>query len=143
VTRTVSEASRFYKYSFAQTLVFGLPVLALQFFGYSLGPADADRWVPILQAILTGWIIYIAAAGMLFERRGLTADFVVALLAVLVYISSLVSVCHILATARLWYRPLLFHVVVMVLGAWTGLQWWRTSRASHRLHESDRGRESG
>src|SRR5437016_2553518 len=82
LTRPLDQRRRESKYRFAQGVVFGLPVLALQRWGTSLGPADAARWVPILQALLAGWVMYLNL-GMLFEgllllRRGkLTADFLV------------------------------------------------------------------
>src|SRR5687767_3056847 len=65
--RPVSERLRESKYRFAQSVVFGLPVLALQWFGYRLGGTEADRWIGLLQLLLAGWIMYVGAAGLLFE----------------------------------------------------------------------------
>jgi hypothetical protein len=54
-----------------------------------------------------------------------------ALLAVFAYLFSIISVLHVLFTGHLWYRPLLFHVSVIIVAAWTGWQWYRWShRAS-------------
>lgn len=126
---------REYKYRFSQAAVFGLPVLALQIWGPALGGPESGRWVGILQALLAGWVVYVGAAGMLFEGlillpTRIIADFIPALVAVLAYLFSLISVLHVLFTGRLWYQPLLFHVSVIVVATWTGLQWYRWARRS-------------
>ena len=113
--------------------MFGLPVLALQWRGHALGGAEAERWVAILQALLAGWVVYVGAAGMLFEGlillpRRIMPDLAAAMLAVAAYVFSLVSVLHVAVNGALWYRPLLFHVSVLIVAAWTGLQWLRWSR---------------
>ena len=113
--------------------MFGLPVIALEFWGRALGGHEADRWVGILQALLAGWVVYVGAAGMLFEGlillpRRFMPDLLPALLAVLAYAYSLISVLHVFATAQLWYRPLLFHVSVLIVATWTGVQWYRWAR---------------
>ena len=138
LARPDDQRLREYKYRFSQAVVFGLPVLALQAWGRALGGPEADRWVGILQALLAGWVVYVGAAGMLFEGlillpRRVMADLVPALVAVLAYGFSVVSVLHVLVTGHLWYRPLLFHVSVLVVAAWTGLQWHRWSRRSDPL----------
>jgi hypothetical protein len=89
--------------------------------------------VGILQALLAGWVVYVGAAGMLFEGlillpRRVMPDLAAASVAVACYLFSLVSVLHVLVDGRLWYRPLLFHLGVIVVAAWTGLQWFRWSR---------------
>ena len=138
LARPDDQRLREYKYRFSQAVVFGLPVVALQWKGYSLGGAEADRWVGILQALLAGWVVYVGAAGMLFEGlillpRRVTADLLPALLAVAAYLFSLISVLHVPLDGRLGYRPLLFHVSVVIVAAWTGVQWFRWSRKlSHR-----------
>lgn len=124
---------REYKYRFSQAAVFGLPVLALQWKGHMLGGAEADRWVGILQALLAGWVVYVGAAGMLFEGlillpQRVMVDLVPALVAILAYLYSLVAISHVMVDGTLWYRPLLFHLSVVVIGAWTGIQWFRWSR---------------
>ncbi len=133
LARPDDQRLREYKYRFSQAVVFGLPVLALQAWGGALGGSESDRWVGILQALLAGWVVYVGAAGMLFEGllllpRRVMADLIPALGAVIAYAFSLISVLHVLFTGQLWYRPLLFHVSVIVVAAWTGLQWWRCSR---------------
>ena len=133
LARPDDQRLREYKYRFSQAVVFGLPVVALQLWGHALGGPEADRWVGILQALLAGWVVYVGAAGMLFEglivmsRRALP-DLIVAILAVVTYLFSVVSVFHVLFTGHLWYRTLLFHVSVIMLAAWTGWQWFRWSR---------------
>ena len=133
LARPKDQRLREYKYRFSQAVVFGLPVVALQIWGRALGGPEADRWVGILQALLAGWVVYVGAAGMLFEglillsRRALP-DLIIAMVAVVAYLFSVVSVVHVFFTGRLWYRPLLFHVSVIVIAGWTGWQWYRWSR---------------
>jgi hypothetical protein len=119
-----------FKYRCAQAVIFGLPVLGLQYFGARLGGAESVRWVAILQAVLGGWVVYVAAAGMFFEgiltlSRGVAADLVVSTLAIAAYLWSLGSVLAIFMTGNLGYEPLLFHLCVMLLAVWSGLRWWR------------------
>ena len=136
LARPDDQRLREYKYRFSQAVVFGLPVLALQIWGRALGGPESDRWTGILQALLAGWVVYVGAAGMVFEGlillpRRVIADLIPALLAVFAYLFSIISVLHVLFTGHLWYRPLLFHVSVIIVAAWTGWQWYRWShRAS-------------
>src|SRR5687768_5282994 len=67
LARPVSERAREYRYRFGQAVVFGLPVVALELWGRGLGGREAGRWVGVLQALLSGWVVYVAATGMLFE----------------------------------------------------------------------------
>jgi hypothetical protein len=131
LNRPPEQRVREYKYRFSQSIVFGLPVVALQWCGPRLGPADAQRWVSLLQALLCGWVIYVNL-GMLFEglitlRQRIGGDLVIAAAAVTLYLVSLVSALHGIFTGRLWY-PLLFHVCVMVLALWTGWRWLTLAR---------------
>jgi hypothetical protein len=133
LARPDDQRLREYKYRFSQAVVFGLPVLALELWGRALGGPESDRWVGILQALLAGWVVYVGAMGMLFEGlillpRRVMPDLFPALLAAAAYLFSLISVLHVIVTGQLWYRPLLFHVSVMVVGLWTGIQWYRWSR---------------
>ena len=134
LSRPADQRLREYKYRFSQSAVFGLPVIALQFYGRALGPADSERWVSLLQALLAGWVLYVNL-GMLFEgilllpARRITGDFIVSAIAAALYLYSLISAAHGIVTSRLLFRPLLFHVCVIVLAAWSGWRWWRTSRA--------------
>lgn len=133
LARPDDQRLREYKYRFSQAVVFGLPVLALQLWGRALGGTESDRWVGILQALLAGWVVYVGAAGMLFEGlirlpQRMMPDLIPAFAAVLAYTFSVVSVLHVLFTGELWYRPLLFHVSVLVVALWTGLQWFRWQR---------------
>jgi endonuclease/exonuclease/phosphatase (EEP) superfamily protein YafD len=57
-----------------------------------------------------------------------SGDFVVAALATLLYLVSLISAVHGILFARLWYRPLLFGAMVLLLMAWSGYRWWRLTR---------------
>ena len=134
LNRPDHERLREYKYRFSQAVVFGLPVIALELGGSRLGGPESERWVGILQALLAGWVVYAGAAGMLFEglillpRGRLMPDLFAALLAIAAYLFSLVSVLHVLFAAHLWYRPLLFHVSVLIVAVWSGVQWFRWSR---------------
>jgi cation transport ATPase len=135
LSRPLEQRIREYKYRFSQSIVFGLPVIALQIYGRALGPTDSERWVSLLQALLAGWVLYVNL-GMLFEgilllpMRRVTGDFIISIAAVVCYLYSLISAAHGIATSRLLFRPLLFHVCVIVLAAWSGWRWWRTSRGS-------------
>jgi hypothetical protein len=85
----------------------------------------------LLQALLTGWVVYVNL-GMLFEgllllRRRMSGDLLVAAATVLIYIVSLVSALRAIVTSRLWY-PLAFHLCVVILGVWTGVRWWQLAR---------------
>jgi cation transport ATPase len=130
LARPAAERSREYRYRFAQSLIFGLPVLGLQWFGPLLSARadEAARWVPLLQAILSGWICYIAALPMLVEgivviRESLRADLVVGTLAVGTFIYSVVLLGAIFVHQSFSYRPPLFDWVVMLLIAWNGVRW--------------------
>jgi hypothetical protein len=102
-------------------------------FGHALGGPEAERWVGILQALLAGWVMYVGAAGMLFEgllrlRQKFTADLAIAATAVLMYLASLLSLLGIVVNGRLLYRPLMFHLSVLVIAVWAGMMWYRMSR---------------
>ena len=133
LARPPEQRLREYKYRFAQSIVFGVPAIALQLYGRALGPADSERWVSLLQALLAGWVVYVNV-GMLVEgllllpTRRVTGDLLAAAAAIALYLYSLVSAAHGIVTSRLLYRPLLFHACVIVLAAWTGFQWWRANR---------------
>lgn len=140
--RAPEQRKREYQYRFAQSLVFGLPVFALEGFGRSLGGLEADRWVAVLEALLAGWVLYVGAAGMLFEgvlrlrRRQITADLLPATVAALLYVATVARVAfHVIGArgGRIMVHPdrtfpdLWFHWAVAVLILWTGLRWWRSS----------------
>ena len=129
IERPDEERLREYKYRFAQCVVFGLPVIALQLWGAALGPLDAERWGSVLQALLAGWVVYVnlgmIVEGLLLIRRRITADFFIATFALVMYLWSVASVVHIVVTGHLWHRPLLFAACVTTLALWTGVQWLR------------------
>jgi cation transport ATPase len=135
LSRPDEQRLREHKYRFSQAVVFGLPVLFLQVCGRALGGPESERWVAVLQALLAGWVTYVAATGMLFEgivvliaRGRATGDLLAAAASLALYGFSVLSVLYLPFAGRLGYRPLLFHVVVILLGVWTGAQWWRWSR---------------
>ena len=132
LARPDEQRRREYKYRFSQSVIFGLPVVALQLYGTRLGPADADRWVSLLQALLAGWIVYVnlgmLAEGALLIARGLGADLLITAAALALYGYSLISAAIGIVTGRLWYRPLMFWACAVLLAAWTGLRWWQWAR---------------
>jgi cation transport ATPase len=140
LNRPLEQRVREFKYRFAQSVVFGLPVVVLQVYGRSLGgsPQEAQRWVALLQALLGGWVTYVAAMGMLVEglfllavSRRVTVDLPAALLGVLMYLYSAIATCGIFFTGQLLYGPLLFHWTVLLLGLWSGTRWaWLARRMS-------------
>ncbi|MGH7177486.1 MAG: hypothetical protein ACREJC_08915 [Tepidisphaeraceae bacterium] len=146
LTRPPDQRQREFRYRFAQAVVFGLPVLGLQWFGPRLGGPESGRWIAGLQVLLSGWIMYVAAAGMLFEgvillrHRRLTCDFLVAIVALVLWAISLLRSLGILLTTQSTHRPLWFHWSVVLLATWCGWRWheqWRRSTAVDR-HVSSR-----
>ena len=141
LSRPLDQRIREHKYRCAQSLVFGLPVIALQYFGHKLGGSESARWIIAMQIVLTGWILFVAATGMISEgmmmlvsRRRLSADFVVALIASALFVVS----C---------FGARMFHVVVILLIAWTGMRWWGlkfqiTKDKSQRSSKSQEGKSS-
>jgi cation transport ATPase len=139
LARPADQRVREYQDRFAQSAVFGLPVLLLQAFGRSLGGPESNRWVAVFQAVLAGWIVYVGAAGMLFEsllwlaRRRITADLLPSLAAAGLYLLGLARLAsHLLAVniapashpRGAPFPPLPFHWAVLLLVAWTGARWW-------------------
>lgn len=123
--------------------MFGLPVLALEMFGRSLGGAEAERWVAILQGLLSGWVVYVGAGGMLFEgalwlsRRRLAADLLPAATAAGLYLLSIGRIAAYALTTRATpaaaarqFPPPWFHWAVIVLIVWTGFRWWHSSHGA-------------
>lgn len=142
--RSDSERLREFKYRFGQSVVFGLPVLALELAGRSLGGPEADRWVSLFQALLSGWVVYVAATGMAIEgafavlarRRPspwLLSDLVVSCASVLLYLVSALRLVPLLAGRRIaqgW--PSLFAAVVVLLSTWSCLRWWVIKNSAGR-----------
>jgi cation transport ATPase len=136
-----------FKYRFGQAVVFGLPVLALQAWGMSLGGNEAERWVAVLQALLAGWVVYVAATGMVVDgllqltRRRMTADLLVGTLAPGLYGWSTAALLTVPINGALWHRHTMFHVCVAVLGAWSGARWaWMKWSTRPRQDVDRRGR---
>jgi len=154
--RPIDQRVREYKYRFAQAVIFGLPVLGLQWARNRLGGTaeEAERWVAVLQALMGGWVVYLSATGMLVEQlllmaqparlfsRGLCRhrnipELLVCVAAVGLCLVSLVSVTGVFATGRPLYRPLLFHWAVVLLAGWCGLRWWMLRRQAHQHPSTD------
>ncbi|HEY1628333.1 MAG TPA: hypothetical protein VGF52_00660 [Tepidisphaeraceae bacterium] len=136
LARPWDQRQREFKYRFAQAVIFGLPVIALQYFGHSLGgtPSEANRWIAILQGLLCTWVVYVAAAGMLFEGivllpHVLRLDFVIAAIAMLLYLFSIISMLPIFIHGHPLNMPRLFHYVIFILAIWCGFRWWQISRS--------------
>ena len=138
LARPADQRLREYKYRCAQAIVFGLPVIGLQYLGPSIGGPEAPRWVAILQAALAGWVVYIGAAGMLFEgllvlrrRRTVSVDLIASIAAAGCYLFSFaIMVRHLIDSRWRSGPPLLFHVSVTILALWCGLRWWQPARAA-------------
>jgi len=134
LNRPSSERLREYKYRFAQCMVFGLPVLALQLFGHNLGGPESARWIGLLQTLLTGWVMYVGAVGMLVEGVMSIAggkfkpDLVVAALAMILYGLGVAGWIMILRGTGAFF-PRAFGLAVLLLICWSGLQWIRMTRA--------------
>src|SRR4051812_19839838 len=95
LNRSDAERLREYRYRFAQSTVFGLPVIALSLFGPALGGPEAGRWIGLLQVLLAGWVTYVGVAAMLVEgimRGRITADALAASIAMAAYLVGLVLV---------------------------------------------------
>jgi cation transport ATPase len=131
--RPRSERVREYRYRFGQALVFGLPVIGLQYFGPRLGgsPTENARWVGLLQALLAGWVMYVGAAGMLVEgilrlklRRRASGDLIASTIAIAMYLAGAISQLAIMLRGRAVIPPA-FHVAVAIIALWTAIQWWR------------------
>jgi hypothetical protein len=139
LARPLADRVREHKYRFAQSVVFGLPVVALQLFGGRLGGVSSGTWVGLLQALLAGWVMYVGAAAMLFEsvlllRRGRpTADGLVAFLAIALYGAGFAAWLGIVLGAappvaeRARALGLMAWAAVLT-ATWTGARWWWLSR---------------
>jgi cation transport ATPase len=134
--RSPQDRLREYRYRCAQSLVFGLPVIALHLWGRRLGGDDAPRWVWLLQALLGGWVVYVGATGMLIEglllwRKRVTIDLIVSAIAILLWVASA-------TVGWMGRRPGWFHVAVMLIACWTGWQWARLAQATrNRVSDSN------
>jgi cation transport ATPase len=132
IDRPKSERLREYKYRLAQTTVFGLPVIALAIWGPLLGPRDWQRWSGVLQALLTGWIIYVNL-GLLLEpliRRQLSFDLLVLVAALTLYLWSIAGTAYVLLTAKLLRWSALYWMCVALLAILNAVQRARLSRSS-------------
>jgi hypothetical protein len=140
LNRPASQRLREYKYRFAQSLVFGLPVLALSFFGPALGGPEGGRWIGLLQALLAGWVMYVGASGMLVEalmRRRLTLDGLVAAVAIGFYLLAAATAAWRMIVpsgngASLAVSRLLFAGAVVIACAWAGVRWLLIADATGR-----------
>jgi cation transport ATPase len=128
LNRPASERLREHKYRFAQCIVFGIPVLALQFLGPRLGGGDSGRWTGLLQSLLGGWIVYIGAVPLIAEgflliaQRQFKIEMLVALGALVLYIIGLVGWIMTLR-GRAAPFPIAFSCSVVILVCWSGVQW--------------------
>jgi cation transport ATPase len=134
LARPAGERLREYKYRFSQSAVFGLPVVGLHWFGEGLGGEDAARWSGLIQALLAGWVMYVGAAGALFEgailwKRGrMTGQLVVSGVAVGVYFYSVLVWLMSLVRGGYWPTRPVFVVAVLLVMGWSGWGWWRMAR---------------
>ena len=130
LNRPPSERLREYKYRFAQSSVFGLPVVALHFAGPSLGGADAARWAGLLQVLLASWVMYVGLMAMGVEalmRRRVTVDSLAAVVGGGFYLFAMYDVVRIFvlgsSTDHGW-----FVATVALSAGWNGLMWSHAKR---------------
>jgi len=127
--RPLGERVREYRYRFAQSAVFGVPVVALAVWGKVLGPFDSQRWAGVMQALLAGWVLYVNL-GMLAEgiiRKRVTGDLLVTAAALGLYVWGLIGVIGVLA-GKSDAQPTMFVATVALLCGWDLIQWVRYGR---------------
>ncbi len=128
LNRPISERIREHKYRFAQCLIFGLPVLALHFFGAKLGGPEAGRWTGLLAALLAGWCLYVGAVPLLSEGMMLLAQrqFKMQLLigcgAMAFYIVGVVGWIMALRGGPAPFAAAFAYAVVLLV-VWSGVNW--------------------
>lgn len=151
LNRPVEQRRKEYQYRFAQAVVFGLPVLALQTWGHQLGGTESPRWVGLLQSLLTGWVLYVGAVGILLEgaltlclprrnrrKGGLSgwwaiADFAVACVAAGAYFWSVGWLVFLtVVTRKPAAVPTAFHWVVILVAVWAGFRMGRLTIRSRK-----------
>lgn len=158
LNRSNDQRRREHQYRFGQTVVFGLPVLGLEWFGRKLGGGEAGRWVGFLQALLAGWVVYVAGVGMLVEGamrlslpKELTAkrghrvwpDSLIACLAAALYLWSLGRLAFSVVLSRQQATPsLYFHWAVLLLGMWTGMQWFSLAKRMRAASSGSQGADN-
>ena len=131
LNRPDAERLREYKYRFAQSTVFGLPVIALHFVGPLLGGEESGRWVGLFQMLLAGWVMYVGVMGMAVEsllRRTITSDGLIALAAIICYLSAFCALFYLFTTAKPPKFHGEFYWAVVIALVWSAVQWFRTSK---------------
>jgi hypothetical protein len=132
--RPFEQRVREYRYRFAQSMVFGLPVIALELWGRALGGAEAERWVMFIQLLLAGWVMYVGATGMLSENvlllgRRCSADLPVAAAALAIFLAGAISFAAVIASGHALLGRGWFAGAVALVAVWTGLRWaWGAAR---------------
>jgi hypothetical protein len=134
--RPPADRLREWKYRCAQSFVFGLPILALQCFGYQLGGPEAGRWIGLLQTLLGGWVVYIGAVAvfveglLLLSQSKITLSLILSALAIALYLLSVIAWAAILLQGRPWPAAPRFDLSVTIILFWSALQWARLSRTN-------------
>jgi len=123
--------------------VFGIPVLALQYFGPKLGGSDSARWTGLLQSLLAGWIVYLGAIPLIAEgflliaRRQFKLELLVAIGALLLYVFGVAGWIMILHGSAAPF-PSAFSYAVIILVLWSGLQCLRLRLAMTLINGDSR-----
>ena len=130
LNRPVAERIREYKYRFAQSAVFGMPVLALHFIGPQLGGPEAPRWIGLLEMLLAGWVVYVGVLAMVVEammRKKISLDSIIASLALLSYLIAAISFLRAMILAQGFHLYWGFPAAVLISIALNGARWKMSS----------------
>jgi cation transport ATPase len=124
--RSQTERLREFKYRFAQSAVFGLPVLALHFYGPFLGRAEAPRWIGFLEILLSGWVVWIGLFAMVVEALLIkipTFDSIIASIGLVAFLFAAISFIRLLLSQSVSHLMIGFPVAVAISILWNGLRW--------------------
>lgn len=108
-------------------------MLALQAFGRGLGGPESARWVALFQALLTGWVVYVGAGGLLYDgiaalagHGRVAASLLVGLVAAVLYLFSLWRSVATFASGAAPHTC--YHLVILLIAAWSGINWLRLAQ---------------
>ena len=141
LNRPVAERLREYKYRFAQSTVFGLPVLALHFIGPQLGGSEAPRWIGLLEILLAGWVVYVGILAMIVEaiiRKRAGLDSVLAGAALISYLIAAFLYARLMVQLQPFRLMWGFPTEVMIAIVLNGMRWTMLTMHDNRENENTR-----